>query len=87
MALALLLAARVLWVGIFDADTYEALGCKAMFLRPIDPFGFVEKTAHRVEYPREEYLQFYRLGVDGLFSDFTDTAVAARNIYLKELGR
>ena len=41
-------------------DTYEALGCKAMFLRPIDPFGFVEKTAHRVEYPREEYLQFYR---------------------------
>ena len=26
VALALLLAARVLWVGIFDADTYEALG-------------------------------------------------------------
>jgi glycerophosphoryl diester phosphodiesterase len=25
-----------------------------------------------------EYLQFYRLGVDGLFSDFPDTAVRAR---------
>ena len=41
-------------------DTYNSLGCRALFLRPIDPFGFVEKTAHRVEYPREEYLKFYR---------------------------
>lgn len=41
-------------------DTYNSLGCKALFLRPIDPFGFVEKTAGRVEYPREEYLKFYR---------------------------
>lgn len=41
-------------------DTYASLGCRALFLRPIDPFGFVEKTAHRVEYPREEYLRFYR---------------------------
>ena len=41
-------------------DTYVSLGCKALFLRPIDPFGFMEKTAHRVEYPREEYLKFYR---------------------------
>ncbi len=37
--------------------------------------------------PKNEYLQFYRLGIDGLFSDFTDTAVAARTAYLKELGR
>jgi glycerophosphoryl diester phosphodiesterase len=37
--------------------------------------------------PKAEYLQFYRLGVDGLFTDFTDTAVAARATYLKELGR
>ena len=37
--------------------------------------------------PKAEYLQFYRLGVDGLFSDFADTAVAARSTYLKELGR
>jgi glycerophosphoryl diester phosphodiesterase len=37
--------------------------------------------------PKNEYLQFYRLGIDGLFSDFSDTAVAARASYLKELGR
>ncbi|KAB2964041.1 glycerophosphodiester phosphodiesterase [Zoogloea sp.] len=37
--------------------------------------------------PKAEYLQFFRLGVDGLFSDFSDTAVAARQTYLKELGR
>jgi len=37
--------------------------------------------------PKSEYLQFYRLGIDGLFSDFTDTAVAARATYLKEMGR
>ena len=28
--------------------------------------------------PKAEYRQFYELGVDGLFSDFPDTAVAAR---------
>ena len=37
--------------------------------------------------PVAEYLQFYRLGLDGLFSDFGDTALAARTIYLRELGR
>ncbi|MBK6743704.1 MAG: glycerophosphodiester phosphodiesterase [Hydrogenophilales bacterium] len=36
--------------------------------------------------PKKEYLQFYRLGIDGLFSDFTDTAIAARALYDKELG-
>jgi len=30
--------------------------------------------------PKAEYLQFYRLGVDGLFSDFPDTAVQARRM-------
>ena len=37
--------------------------------------------------PVAEYLTFYRAGVDGVFSDFTNTAVAARNTYLKETGR
>lgn len=49
-------------------DTYAALGCRALFLRPIDPFGFMEKTAHRVEYPRAEYMKFYR--------DTTDYVIA-----------
>lgn len=37
--------------------------------------------------PKAEYLQFYRLGLDGLFSDFPDTAIEARSSYLKELRR
>jgi glycerophosphoryl diester phosphodiesterase len=34
--------------------------------------------------PVNEYLEFYRLGVDGLFSDFADTAVAARVLFQLE---
>ncbi len=30
--------------------------------------------------PINEYLQFYQLGIDGVFSDFTDTAVVAREM-------
>ena len=37
--------------------------------------------------PVNEYLLFFRIGVDGLFSDFPDTAFAARAKYLKETGR
>ena len=37
--------------------------------------------------PVNEYLQFFRIGVDGMFSDFPDTAFAARAKYLKETGR
>jgi glycerophosphoryl diester phosphodiesterase len=32
------------------------------------------------ENPSQEYLQFYCLGIDGLFSDFPDTAVTARDL-------
>ena len=31
--------------------------------------------------PINEYLKFYQLGVDGVFSDFSDTAVEARRIF------
>jgi len=37
--------------------------------------------------PVNEYLQHYRLGVDGVFSDAADTALEARAKYLKEIGR
>jgi uncharacterized protein len=45
-------------------DQYVALGCRALFLRPVDPFGFAEKTRRIVEYPRDEYLAYYRRAVD-----------------------
>jgi glycerophosphoryl diester phosphodiesterase len=34
--------------------------------------------------PEAEYMQFFALGVDGLFSDFSDTAHAAREKFLKK---
>jgi len=37
--------------------------------------------------PAAEYLAFFRAGVDGVFTDFANTAVAARTTYLKETGR
>ncbi|XAH23385.1 glycerophosphodiester phosphodiesterase family protein [Xylophilus sp. GW821-FHT01B05] len=37
--------------------------------------------------PTAEYLAFFRAGVDGVFSDFTPTAFAARAAYLRESGR
>jgi glycerophosphoryl diester phosphodiesterase len=36
--------------------------------------------------PGPEYLKFFRLGVDGVFTDFTHTGVVARAAYLRELG-
>lgn len=37
--------------------------------------------------PALEYKQFFALGVDGVFTDFADTALAARAEYLKEVKR
>lgn len=37
--------------------------------------------------PQAEYLQFFRLGVDGVFTEFPDTAVVAREVYLREGAR
>jgi glycerophosphoryl diester phosphodiesterase len=36
--------------------------------------------------PVNEYLQFYELGVDGVFSDFPDTAFASRELFRLEEG-
>ncbi len=37
--------------------------------------------------PRAEYLAFFNAGVDGVFSDFSNTAVAARAEFIKGYGR
>jgi His-Xaa-Ser system radical SAM maturase HxsB len=44
-------------------DAYVELGCRAIFLRPVDPFGFAQKTAASIEYERAQYLDFYRAAV------------------------
>lgn len=45
-------------------DTFVNLGCRAIFLRPVDPFGFAEKTRAKIEYDRAEYRDFYRTAVE-----------------------
>lgn len=45
-------------------DTFVSLGCHSIFLRPVDPFGFAEKTHDRIEYDRKRYLEFYRSALD-----------------------
>jgi His-Xaa-Ser system radical SAM maturase HxsB len=45
-------------------DTYVGLGCRAIFLRPVDPFGFAGRTAKTVEYDRRAYREFYRTAVE-----------------------
>jgi glycerophosphoryl diester phosphodiesterase len=51
----------------------------------VHPFTFRNETSRLpledIENPVNEYLRFYALGVDGLFSDFADTAFAARTMY------
>jgi glycerophosphoryl diester phosphodiesterase len=37
--------------------------------------------------PAAEYLVYFRAGIDGVFTDFSNTAVVARATYLKEIGR
>jgi glycerophosphoryl diester phosphodiesterase len=37
--------------------------------------------------PVAEYLAYFRAGIDGVFTDFANTGVAARAAYLKETGR
>jgi len=37
--------------------------------------------------PAAEYLAFFRAGIDGVFTDFANTGVAARKTYLAETGR
>jgi glycerophosphoryl diester phosphodiesterase len=37
--------------------------------------------------PVAEFLVYFRAGIDGVFTDFANTGVAARAVYLKETGR
>ena len=57
----------------------------------VHPFTFRNENRRLpIDYagdPKNEYLAYYRLGVDGVFTDFTDTAIAARTTYMREIGR
>ncbi len=57
----------------------------------VHPFTFRNESRRlAADYNKDgknEYAIYYKLGVDGVFTDFTDTALAARTDYLKSLGR
>jgi len=57
----------------------------------VHPFTFRnEKRRLASDYrgdPQAEYLQFFRLGVDGVFADFPDTARTARAVLFREAKR
>jgi His-Xaa-Ser system radical SAM maturase HxsB len=41
-------------------DEYVARGCRAIFLRPLNPFGWASKTQASLGYTGREFLEFYR---------------------------
>jgi His-Xaa-Ser system radical SAM maturase HxsB len=45
-------------------DEYVAQGCRAVFLRPLNPFGFAKTTGAKVGYGAPEFLAFYRKALD-----------------------
>ncbi len=45
-------------------DEFVAVGCRAIFLRKLDPFGFAAKSAKTLGYSMDEYLEFYANAVD-----------------------
>jgi glycerophosphoryl diester phosphodiesterase len=53
----------------------------------VTPYTFRnDRLPAQYQNPVDEYLQFYEAGVDGLFSDFADTAFAARELFWLESG-
>lgn len=45
-------------------DAYVELGCRAIYLRPVDPFGFASRTGARVSYETQPFVDFYRAALD-----------------------
>jgi len=45
-------------------NQYVELGCRAIFLRKLDPFGFAARSAKTLGYSMDEFLEFYVNAVD-----------------------
>jgi His-Xaa-Ser system radical SAM maturase HxsB len=48
-------------------DEYARLGFREVFLRPISPYGFAVRTGEALRYQMEEFLAFYRDGLNHVF--------------------
>jgi len=49
-------------------DEYVRQGCRAIFLRPLNPFGFAKNQTERLGYSGREFLDFYRETFDYILS-------------------
>lgn len=49
-------------------DTFVDMGCRAIFLRILDPFGFAAMTNHTLGYSTEQFLEFYEKALDYIIS-------------------
>lgn len=49
-------------------DTYVALGCREIALRPVDPFGLAARTQEDIARDCVAFLDFYRTAVDHMLS-------------------
>jgi His-Xaa-Ser system radical SAM maturase HxsB len=45
-------------------DQFVEVGCRAIFLRKLDPFGFAARSAKTLGYSMDEFLEFYANAVD-----------------------
>ncbi|HYD46796.1 MAG TPA: His-Xaa-Ser system radical SAM maturase HxsB [Terriglobales bacterium] len=45
-------------------DQFVEAGCRAVFLRKLDPFGFAARSVKTLGYSMDEYLEFYANAVD-----------------------
>ncbi len=45
-------------------DTFVSLGCRALFLRKLDPFGFAARSAKTLGYSMDDFMRFYMEAVE-----------------------
>jgi His-Xaa-Ser system radical SAM maturase HxsB len=49
-------------------DEYVRQSFHTIFLRPISPYGFAVKSAHRIGYDIDSFLDFYKTGMEHIFA-------------------
>lgn len=69
-------------------DEYVSQGFSSISLRPLSPYGFATKSAHRLDYPIERYLAFYKkalayllhINQQGIYISESYTSLLLKNI-------
>jgi His-Xaa-Ser system radical SAM maturase HxsB len=67
-------------------DEYVAQGFREIFLRSISPYGFATKTAAKIGYETEQFIDFYKRGLAHILS-YNRRGVSIREVYTSILLR